>query len=85
MLNRDTQLYPHHLDPGRRYDFSLPLAAVAQHPDDPNRWGLQNLTAEKWVMTRPDGQMRDVEPGRSAALAAGVRLNLGKVEGEIEI
>ena len=84
MLNRDTQLYPHHLDPDRRYDFSQPLAAVQQHPDDPSRWGLQNRTAEKWVMTRPDGQLRDVEPGRSAALAAGVRLNLGKVEGEIE-
>jgi len=36
-------------------------------------------------MTGTDGQLRDVEPGRSAALAAGVRLNLGQIEGEIRV
>jgi len=85
MLNHDTQLFPHHLDPGRRYDFSQPLAAVQQHPSDPGRWGLKNLSAAKWVMTGTDGQLRDVEPGRSAALTAGVRFNLGQVEGEIRV
>ena len=65
MLNHDTRLYPHHLDPGR--------------------WGLKNVGAANWVMIRPDGDLRDVEPGRIAALAAGVRLGLGKIEGEITI
>ena len=85
MLNHDTQLYPHHLDPRRLYDFSQPLAAVQQHPSDPGRWRLKNLTDEKWGMTTPDGHLRDVEPGRSAGLTAGTRLNLGQVTGEIEV
>jgi eukaryotic-like serine/threonine-protein kinase len=85
MLNHDTRLYPHHLDPGRRYDFGQPLAAVERHPNDPGRWGLKNLGNAHWVMTRPDGELRNIAPGRSAGLAPGVRLGLGPVEGEITI
>jgi DNA-binding helix-hairpin-helix protein with protein kinase domain len=85
MLNHDTQLYPHHLDPQRLYDLSQPLAAVQQHPQNPNLWGLKNLSAVKWVMTTADGTIRDVEPGRSVGLAVGVKINFGPVEGEIRI
>ena len=48
-------------------------------------WGLKNLSPVKWVMTAPDGTIRDVEPGRSVTLAAGVKVNFGPVEGEIRI
>jgi DNA-binding helix-hairpin-helix protein with protein kinase domain len=85
MLNHDTQLYPHHLDPQRLYDLSQPLAAMQQHPQNPNLWGLKNLSAVKWVMTTVDGTIRDVEPGRSVGLAVGVKINFGPVEGEIRI
>lgn len=85
MLNHDTQLFPHHLDPQRRYDFSPPLAAVQQHPQNPTLWGLKNLSPVKWVITTADGMIRDVESGRSASLAAGVKVNFGSVEGEIRI
>jgi hypothetical protein len=34
-------------------------------------------------MTSIDVQLRNVEPERSAALTAGVRLNLSRIEGEI--
>ncbi|MFO1419717.1 MAG: serine/threonine protein kinase [Candidatus Competibacteraceae bacterium] len=85
MLNHDTQLFPHHLDSQRLYDFSQPLAAVQRHPQNPNVWGLKNLSTVKWVMTAPDGTIRDVEPGRSVTLAAGVKVNFGHVEGEIRI
>ncbi len=85
LLNHDTQLYPHHLDPQRLYDLTQPLAAVQPHPQNPNRWGLKNLSTDKWVMTTADGTIRDVEPGRSAGLAAGVKINFGHVQGEIRI
>ena len=85
MLNHDTQLYPHHLDSQRLYDLSQPLAAVQRHPQNPNVWGLKNLSPAKWVMTAPDGAIRDVEPGRSVTLATGVKVNFGSVEGEIRI
>jgi len=83
MLNYDTRLFAHHLDPQRRYDLSQPQAAVQQHPQNPAVWGLKNLSAVKWVMTAPDGTVRDVEPGRSVGLANGVRVNFGAVQGEI--
>jgi len=85
MLNHDTQLYPHHLDSQRLYDLSQALAAVQRHPQNPTVWGLKNLSPVKWVMTAPDGAIRDVEPGRSVTLAAGVKVNFGPVEGEIRI
>lgn len=85
LLNHDTRLYAHHLDPHRRpYDYGDPLAEMAQHPTDPGRWGLKNLGAEKWVMTTPDGSLRDVAPGRSAGLAAGLRIDFGQVSGVVE-
>ncbi len=85
MLNHDTQLYPHHVDPTRMYDFSTPVAEVTQHPTDPSIWGLKNLGDEKWVITAEDGTIKDVEPGRSFTLAVGTRVNFGKVEGEIRL
>ncbi len=85
MLNHNTRLFPHHIDSERRYDFSVPLAEVNQHPNNPNIWGLKNLGAEKWVITTSDGAVKDVDPGRNVTLAQGTRINFGKVEGEIAI
>jgi len=84
MLNWDTKLYPHHIDPDRMYDFTTPVAELAQHPRDPNIWGLKNIGPEKWVITTDTGDIKDVEPGRSTRLAAGIKVNFGKgIEGEI--
>ena len=83
MLNHDTQLFPHHVDEHKRYDFSQPIAAVTRHPNDPSIWGLKNLSTEKWVSTGADGAVRDISPGSSVTLKVGTRVNFGKVEGEI--
>jgi serine/threonine protein kinase len=84
MLNHDTRLFPHHLDPDALYDFRVPLAEVAQHPQDTSLWGLKNLSSATWRLTTLNGTVKDVPPGRSTALAPGARLNFGKVEGEIK-
>jgi len=85
MLNHDTKLYPHHIDPQRAYDFSQPQAEISRHPKDPNLWGLKNLSGEKWVATLTDGAVKDIEPGRSVTLANGTRINFGKIKGEIRV
>ncbi len=85
MLNHDTQLFPHHIDPQNLYDFSKPVAAVNQHPKDPNIWGLRNLSDEKWVITLADGSIKDVEPGQNLTLAKGTEISFGKVKGEIRL
>jgi len=83
MLNHDSKLYPHHVDDGRLFDFSGPVAEVVRHPQNPGIWGLKNLSSEKWVVIAQDGTAKDVEPGKSAPLASGSRINFGKVEGDI--
>ncbi len=85
MLNHDTRLFPHHVDPRRAYDFSAPVASVNRHPQHPNIWGLKNLSAEKWAVTAADGAIKEVEPQRSVTLAAGATINFGKVEGDIRL
>jgi len=85
MLNYNTHLYPHHVDPDKAYDFSVPVAEVTRHPTNPNIWGLRNLTLEKWVITLDDGTIKDVEPGRSMTMSPGIKINFGKREGEIRV
>lgn len=82
MLNHDSKLYPHHVD-DNEYDFSSAVAEVARHPKDPKIWGLKNLSKDKWVMISADGAVKDVEPGRSASLVSGARINFGRIEGEV--
>ncbi len=83
MLNDHARLYPHHMADGRDHDFSAPVAEVVRHPTDPSVWGLRNLTARKWVMTNPAGVVSDVEPGKSARLATDVKVDFGRVTGEV--
>jgi eukaryotic-like serine/threonine-protein kinase len=83
VLNYDANLFPHHIAGLPTYDFTAPVAEVTQHPANPGVWGLKNLSTSKWVCTFPDGSIRDVEPNRSLPLADGIRVNFGKVEGEI--
>jgi eukaryotic-like serine/threonine-protein kinase len=83
MLNFNTKLYSHHIDCD--YCFDQAIAEVKKHPRDPNIWGLVNLSEKKWVITNNDGRMTDVEPGKNAMIASGVKINFGSVEGEIKI
>ena len=85
MLNHDAQLYPHHVDDQKMYDFGKPIAAMIQHPSNPNVWGLKNISGEKWVSKLTDGTVKDVEPGRSVSLAVGTNILFGKSEGQIRV
>lgn len=82
MLNHDSLLYAHHVDEEKRYDFSEAVAAVTKHPTQ-EIWGLKNLSAQTWSATNLKGEVKDVSPGRSVALAHGTRINFGHAEGEI--
>ena len=84
VLGAQTQLFPHHIDRQRRYNFDQAVAATTRHPSDPRTWGLRNLSGSKWVATLPNGNMTDIDPGRNVRLAAGTRINFGTAEGVIE-
>lgn len=83
VLAADTKLYPHHLDATRRNDFSVPLAELSQHPQDPEVWGIRNLSDRHWQSVTTDGRSHDVAPGRSVSLAMGTRILFGNVDGLI--
>lgn len=86
MLNHDTKLYPYHLDSSQEFTVNAtPVATVTPHPTNPQIWGLQNLSPNKWVATTSEGNVRDVPPGRSVTLASGTRLQFGASEGEIRM
>jgi hypothetical protein len=85
MLNHNTRLYPHHIDKNQRFDFSQPVAAINRHPQDPERWGLQNLSASAWTITTSDNNVKTVEPQRSVALASGVVIDFGNTVAEIRL
>ncbi|MBN2464985.1 hypothetical protein JXD38_05115 [candidate division WOR-3 bacterium] len=80
MLNYDSALYPHHVDPNRRFDFSRPIGqVVVTH----NRWGLKNLSSGRWVSRLPDHTMTNVDPGRTLGLESGVEVRFGTSVGTI--
>jgi eukaryotic-like serine/threonine-protein kinase len=81
MLNRDTQLYPHHVDNHRQYDFSRPVAAVSAWPPPT----LQNLSTRKWVMRTEDGATSEIPPGGTAALVDRGTINFGTTEGAVRL
>ena len=83
MLNHDSLLYPHHLDAERRYNFDAPVAEVTQHPQNPQIWGLRNRSTQKWTCHSADGQVNEVEPGKSVTLSPSLRIQFGSREGEV--
>jgi eukaryotic-like serine/threonine-protein kinase len=83
MLSHDAQLFPHHVDGERPYDFSKPIAMVSQHPQNRDVWGLKNLMDTKWATTNTEGQMQEVPPNRSVTLAKGTTIHFGKVQGQV--
>jgi hypothetical protein len=85
MLNYNTELFPHHIDDQKMYDFSAPIAAVSRHPANPSLWGLKNLSKDRWVITAPDGTIKDVEPQRSVSLSVGTKIQFGREIGEIRL
>ena len=82
MLNRDTQIFRHHIDAQNGYDFSQAIAVVSRHSINPQIWGLKNLSAERWV-AKLDGKEKEVVPGQSISLTTGLTIDFGKSEGEI--
>jgi serine/threonine protein kinase len=84
VLNPDTQLYPHHIDSRRLYDFSQPLGAIVYDASG-NRWGLRNLSTVAWRIVAPDGNSAELLPERTLGLKGGYKINFGSVEGEIQL
>ena len=82
LLNRTTQLFGYHV--GQPRD-DTPIAEVVQSPQVQNLFGLRNLTKEAWTLTRPDGTVVDVTPGRAASILNDNRINFGLKTGQVRV
>lgn len=83
ILSQETRLYGYHV--GEAVEDGSPIAEVSRHPSNPTILGIRNLTNDSWTLTRPDGTIVDVPPGRSASIASGNKINFGQVTGEIRV
>jgi DNA-binding helix-hairpin-helix protein with protein kinase domain len=79
MLNRDAEVYPHHLDHTRQHDFANPVAVLTEHPQRPGSFGLTNKTSTTWSASRSDGSTQPIGPGRTVPLRAGLTILIGGV------
>ena len=83
MLNADTKINNHHIKDN--LDFNTIVGEVTQHPNNPSLWGIKNVSNKLWNITKADGNVNTVEPGRSVSLAIGTKINFGTAEGEIRL
>ncbi|MCA9631945.1 MAG: protein kinase, partial [Myxococcales bacterium] len=81
LLNRTSRLFGYHV--GLTRDDDAPIAEVVQNPQRPDLFGLRNLGTDAWTLTKPDGSVVDVPPGRAAPILNGNRINFGPLTGEI--
>ena len=85
VLECDFQLFPHHIDSQRLWNFDEPVGRLVQNPSNPSMWGIENLSPNKWTFCAPDGSLMDVPPGKRASLVARSKVMFGSRTGEIAI
>ena len=59
------------------------IGEVSANPNDPNVLGLKNLTDVAWAVTTASGQQRELQPGRSIRLEAGLTIRIGEVTAHV--
>jgi serine/threonine protein kinase len=83
IMSDDASLFPHHLNPKLRLDFTTPLACFSRHPARPELMGLKNLGQEPWRAVLPDGREWTIDHGRTVILEPGTKIAFGRVEGVV--
>jgi len=84
-IHRDTMLFPHHLsgDPSQRFNFSTPMVEISRAPNNPDIWGLKNISSLLFSALTPEGKDLAWEPGRSVSLRPGTILRFGRTNAKI--
>jgi eukaryotic-like serine/threonine-protein kinase len=82
VLQPQVKLHAHHA--GDSFNYDETVAEVTEHPSRPLVLGLKNLSGTSWTVTRPDGSVVDVPPGKNAPLVQGNQIHFGQVTAEVE-
>ncbi|MCL2610189.1 MAG: protein kinase [Defluviitaleaceae bacterium] len=84
VLTPDTKLYTYQLI-GREPDVikgAVPLGEMTRNPENPDKWGIRNLSAYPWSYTR-NGETKETPPGKAFVLNSGIKINFKTAEGEL--
>jgi len=84
MLNHNSSVFAHHLH--GNFDFTTIVGKMSKHPSQPGKWGLTNVTQDNWTFAKAQGNDSNmiIEPGKTAPLISGAKINFGPAEGVIE-
>ena len=58
------------------------VGSVVQNPKNPNLWGIRNEDNVNWTYEKADGTQIPIEVGRTAGIAAGVKIHFTDAVGE---
>ncbi|MGP0062789.1 MAG: protein kinase domain-containing protein [Isosphaeraceae bacterium] len=84
LLTQNARVLRRHIDPtGPVDEESMVIGQTKQNPNNPNVWGLCNLTETPWSATAADGKTVEIPPQKSVPLAAGLKVNIGGTIAEI--
>jgi hypothetical protein len=53
------------------------VGEISANPNDPSVLGVKNLSQQTWAVTLADGTARELAPGRSIRIEAGMKLKIG--------
>ena len=80
LLNQNSRLTHHHVYGD--YDMDTYVGSVVQNPKNPNLWGIRNEDKVNWTYEKADGTQIPIEVGRTAGIAAGVKIHFTDAVGE---
>lgn len=81
MLHKNAKLYQHHSMGDYRMD--IVIGEMNQNLNNPNLWGIKNLSNNVWSFVKPDSQNVMVGQGKTLPLIKGGKINFGSKIGEI--
>ena len=71
---KDIVLYDYHVDASSE-DFKTVAAVIKEKP---GKFGLENKTDRKWIITTADGKTVTKNPGETLVISAGAKIDFGK-------
>ncbi|MCR4690592.1 MAG: hypothetical protein K5739_04550 [Lachnospiraceae bacterium] len=80
LLNQNSKLTHHHVYGD--YDMDSFVGSVVQNPKNPALWGIRNEDKVNWTYEKPDGTQIPIETGKTAGIAAGVKIHFADSVGE---
>jgi len=85
MLNKNSKLFPYHIDDSKPCDFSSPIGERTVNSSDLEQPAIKNSSTEKWVSSLPGETPQDILPGEKLNLVTGTKVYFGKKKGIIRV